>query len=298
MTNVVLTCDNTLCEKIITTFTPYKIENKAPGVRFSAKVDGCTITLYRSGKCLFQGANAEHYAKPYMTTPPSKPNTTLPTNFSSFSVLGSDETGTGDYFGPVTVAAVYVSKEQIPLLQTLGVKDSKLLKDDTMLALAPLIKAACPHKVLLLKNPKYNTLQAKGFSQGKMKGWMHNQALRLVIDQLDHYPQAILIDQFATKDVYFNYLKGRKDIVHERVYFATKAEQIHLSVAAASILARAAFVKEMETLSKTVGYPLPKGAGHKVDEVAARILRTRGEEFLQSITKWHFANTNKARKLC
>jgi len=81
------------------------------------------------------------------------------------------------------------------------------------------------------------------------------------------------------------------------VLFSTKAEQLHVSVAAASILARVAFLEEMDTLSQKAGVTIPKGAGYKVDEVAAQILLAKGEDYLTSITKKHFANTGKAMVL-
>ena len=88
-----------------------------------------------------------------------------------------------------------------------------------------------------------------------------------------------------------------KEIIRENVLFSTKAEQLHVSVAAASIIARYAFLKEMDRLTEIAQTPIPKGASAKVDEIAAKIYLKHGEEFLKSITKWHFANTLKAMKL-
>lgn len=214
------------------------------------------------------------------------------------SVLGSDETGTGDYFGPITVAAVYVPTSKIELMNELGVKDSKMLTDDYMRKIAPDLRATCVHSVLVLRNEKYNNLQAKGYSQGKMKAMMHNRALQNTLSKMaPEKPEFILIDQFAERGVYYNYLKNERDLVQENVYFSTKAEQLHVAVATASILARAAFLKEMDRLSDITGLTLMKGASNKVDVQAARIWCNQGEEFLRSITKWHFANTDKARKM-
>lgn len=214
------------------------------------------------------------------------------------SVLGSDETGTGDYFGPITVVAVYVPTSKIELMNELGVKDSKMLTDDYMRKIAPDLRAACVHSVLVLRNEKYNNLQAKGYSQGKMKAMMHNKALQNTLSKMaPEKPEFILIDQFAERGVYYNYLKNERELVQENVYFSTKAEQLHVAVATASILARAAFLKEMDRLSDITGLTLMKGASNKVDVQAARIWRNQGEEFLRSITKWHFANTDKARKM-
>jgi ribonuclease HIII len=135
-------------------------------------------------------------------------------------------------------------------------------------------------------------------SQGKLKALLHNQAILHVLNKISpEKPEAILIDQFAKRDVYYQYLKGKQTIQRENVYFSTKAEGIHLSVAAASILARHAFVQHFENLSKNAGFLIPKGAGSKVDEAAARLIREKGEESLPQFVKLHFANTEKAWKI-
>ncbi|MBN8200786.1 MULTISPECIES: ribonuclease HIII [Bacillaceae] len=281
-------------------------EKQPPGSVFAAKVPGCSITAYKSGKVLFQGSGSETEAKKWGDTARSaQPNkktspaaSSLPENISSLSVIGSDEVGTGDYFGPITVVAAYVKKEQIPLLKELGVKDSKNLGDEKIFEIAKQIKDIVPHSLLTLHNEKYNKLQQSGMSQGKIKALLHNQAIGHVLGKIaPEKPEAILIDQFAKKEVYFNYLKNQQTIQRERVLFSTKAEGIHLAVAAASILARYAFVRHFENLSTKAGFRLTKGAGPKVDEAAARLIREKGREALPSFVKLHFANTEKAMKL-
>ena len=149
-----------------------------------------------------------------------------------------------------------------------------------------------------MRNEKYNAIQSKGYSQGKIKALLHNQALKHVLTKIaPEVPQYILIDQFAERDIYYNHIKNEKEIVREHVLFSTKAENLHVAVATASILARYAFLKEMDRLADLVGFPIQKGASAKVDEMAARIWLKHGEETLKSMTKWHFANTEKARKL-
>lgn len=282
-----------------------------PGGLFSAKVDRCNITAYKSGKVLFQGANAEKEASQWnakATVPqPSKSTTkssvkshsySPPSTIGSMSVIGSDEVGTGDYFGPITVAAVYASKENIPLLKELGVRDSKNIKDPEILQIAAQLKHAVPFSLLVLDNVKYNALQAKGMSQGKIKAYLHNLALKKLIEKIKPIEaEAVLIDQFAKPDVFFNYLKGQEQFQANKIYLSTGAESVHVSVAAASILARAAFVKKFEELSKQAGFTIPKGAGPHVDVAAAKLIQTKGIESLQSFTKLHFANTEKAKRL-
>ncbi|MCM0625378.1 ribonuclease HIII [Lysinibacillus sp. OL1_EC] len=306
MANIVLSISTNIQKEVMAYYASHFIERKAPGVIFAAKLPDTAITMYKSGKLMFQGGGAEREAARWGTvektaTPLSTigaKGDVLPNNFATMSVLGSDETGTGDYFGPITVAAVYVPTSKIELMNELGVKDSKMLTDDYMRKIAPDLRAACVHSVLVLRNEKYNNLQAKGYSQGKMKAMMHNKALQNTLSKMaPEKPEFILIDQFAERGVYYNYLKNERDLVQENVYFSTKAEQLHVAVATASILARAAFLKEMDRLSDITGLTLMKGASNKVDVQAARIWCNQGEEFLRSITKWHFANTDKARKM-
>lgn len=300
MSNTVLLLKPNEIEKVKSHYMKFKVERSAPGVIFAAKLADTAITIYKSGKVMFQGNGSTREASLWGTSS-TKTTTTgakgdlLPPNFATLSVLGSDETGTGDYFGPITVAACFVRSEQVELVKALGVKDSKMLTDDIMRKMAPDLMATLTHSVLVLKNEKYNDIQSRGSSQGKIKALMHNQALKHVLKKMDsEKPAYILIDQFAERGIYYNHIKMEKEIVRENVMFSTKAEQLHVSVAAASIIARYAFLKEMDRLTEIAGTMIPKGASAKVDEIAAKIYLKHGEEFLKSITKWHFANTGKA----
>ncbi len=140
-------------------------------------------------------------------------------------------------------------------------KDSKDLKDPQIIEIAKLLIKTIPYSLLVLKNEKYNQMQEKGMSQGKMKALLHNQAISNLLRKMNGVkPEAILIDQFAEPGIYFKHLSGR-DIVKEKTFFSTKAESIHLSVAAASIIARYSFLIEMDKLSREAGMTIPKGAG-------------------------------------
>lgn len=306
MSNEVLLMPTHEIEKVKAHYLKYRIERSAPGVVFAAKLADTAITIYKSGKVMFQGNGASREAALWTgsisTTTSIKSSSakgdTLPEKFDSLSVVGSDETGTGDYFGPITVAACYVPAHQVELVKELGVKDSKMLTDDLMRRIAPDLMNTLTHSVLVLKNEKYNEIQGRGWSQGKIKAMMHNQALKHVLTKMNpEKPAYILIDQFAERGIYYNHIKMEKEIIRENVLFSTKAEQLHVSVAAASIIARYAFLKEMDRLTEIAQTPIPKGASAKVDEIAAKIYLKHGEEFLKSITKWHFANTQKAMKL-
>lgn len=304
MSNVVLKLPEESLLQIINHYENKKVSPKAQYVRFTAKLPDAVVTVYNSGKVMFQGAGAEREsgkwgeASDAATKVSGTKGDTLPENFAKLSVLGSDETGTGDFFGPITVAACYVPADGVALAHELGVKDSKLLNDDYMRKIAPDLREAFIHSILILKNEKYNQVQAKGWSQGKIKALLHNQALKHVLRKMDPVkPDAILIDQFAERGIYYNHIKTEKEIVRENVLFSTKAEGLHVSVACASIIARVAFLDEMDRMGAEVGMTLPKGAGKIVDEVAAKIIVKHGEEFLGKVTKKHFANTGKAMSL-
>ena len=307
MTNIVLKLLEQDIVQVMNHYSAKKVERNGAGIRFAAKLPDTSITVYNSGKVMFQGGGAEREASKFgqvaNASNASQKTTTskgdkLPPNLANLSVIGSDETGTGDYFGPITVAAVYVPADKIKLIQTLGAKDSKQMNDTIIRQIAKDIMASCPYSLLTLRNEKYNELQAKGYSQGKMKAMLHNQALQNVLTKIAPVePDYILIDQFAERGVYYNYLKNSKQVVQNRVLLATKAESLHIAVAAASIIARYAFLIEMDKMSKPFGFNLQKGASAKVDEMAAKILKTHGEDTLRSISKWHFANTDKAKAL-
>ncbi|RFU70707.1 ribonuclease HIII [Peribacillus saganii] len=314
MSHVVLQLSLSQIEAMKVHYSKFLSAKNPPGSIFAAKPDLCTITAYKSGKVLFQGARAAAESQQWgsaasasVAEKPEKKSAASsvkvhsyspPSNIGQLSVIGSDEVGTGDYFGPITVAAVYVKSDQIPLLKELGVKDSKFLNDSQIISIASEIKHIVPYSLLICGNPKYNAMQSKGMSQGKMKALLHNQALKNVIEKIQpEDADAVLIDQFAQPGVFFNYLKGQELFKAKNVYLSTKAESIHMSVAAASILARYAFVKQFDKLSEAAGFKIPKGAGGAVDEAAARLIHEHGVEALHKFTKVHFANTNKAKGL-
>ncbi|AZU63559.1 ribonuclease HIII [Neobacillus mesonae] len=322
MGQIVLNCSKESINAMNKFYEKQLLGKNPPGSVFAAKTSGCTITAYQSGKVLFQGNDCDREAgrwqdagapaagklgnagKPGISghTAAGKSKSAakgnVPTGIGQMSVIGSDEVGTGDFFGPITVVAAYVKKEHIPILKELGVRDSKDLNDEKIIEIAKSIKDVVPFSLMTLKNDKYNQVQQAGMSQGKMKALLHNQAILKVLEKIaPEKPEAILIDQFVQQSTYFLHLKGQKAIARENVYFSTKAEGIHLAVAAASILARYAFIQYIDKLSDAAGFRIPKGAGSLVDEAAAKLILKKGPDSLSSFVKLHFANTDKAMAL-
>jgi ribonuclease HIII len=272
------------------------------GALFVAKKNGCTITAYRSGKVLFQGKEAEKEAQiwsiPASQQPTLKEQNTSSPRLSIVSAVGSDEVGTGDYFGPIVVVAAYVAKEQISSLAKMGVKDSKQLTDEAICRLAPLLMEKIEYEQAVLSNHTYNQWQQNGMPQTKIKALLHNEAIKKLVQKLaPASPEAIIIDQFIERDRYFLYLEGERHVIRDHVYCIPKAETVHIAVAAASIIARYLFLHEMDKLSEQMGMNLPKGAGEHVDRAAASLIQTHGEASLEACAKLHFANTEKAKQI-
>ncbi len=286
-----------------------------PGSVFRAKTTHCAITAYKSGKVLFQGKEAELEASIWskQSKPqPAKSGKASPTKkrtveahaylppdaITNRSIIGSDEVGTGDFFGPMTVAACYVTPSYYPYLKEIGVQDSKNLNDRQIVTIAQKVIQELPYSLLILSNEKYNNLRAKGITQIGMKARLHQEAQMKVHDKLTDEPlDGYLVDQFATPDLYFKSLGAYRKTFDDPIYFKTKGESVHLSVAAASIIARYAFVREMDRLSEMCGMDLPKGAGSHVDLAGAKLIQKKGIDFLGSVAKLHFSNAERAIQL-
>lgn len=299
MSSAVLKLSKTEIKKLKNYYADYLLNKKVPYSEFSAKKNGTSITAYTSGKVLFQGKNAEQEAARWGSSDPSaaKTSSSLPKNFASLAVLGSDEVGNGSYFGPLCVCAAYADKEHLDALKRLGVKDSKMLTDDQIRKIATAIKELIPYRLLVVNPEKYNEIQPK-YNAVRMKVALHNQAIRLLLDQIaPTKPEAILIDQFTSEANYMKYVKQEPQRVEQKIYFVTKGEQYHLSVAAASIISRASFLDELDKASLELGTKVPSGAGKPSDELAAKLLRQGGIDLLRKFAKLHFANTEKAKKM-
>lgn len=292
MNNVVIKVSDDILHKM-QQFYKDNILPKTPNhALFSAKVNNITITAYKSNKVMFQGKDCDQEASMWgiFESKNKKDKSINNINLYNTSSVGSDEVGTGDYFGPIVVCASYVSKDDIKYLESLGIKDSKKLNDTKIKSIAEKVMEKIPYHVSILNNIKYNELQENGMNQNMMKAKLHNHCLLNVINKIDIKPENIIVDQFTPEKNYYNYLKDDNNVL-KGIYFSTNGESVHLSVAASSIIARYVFLNEMDKLSDKVGFILPKGAGKPVDEVLPKI----NENDLKSIAKVHFANTNKRR---
>ncbi|MBX3307389.1 MAG: ribonuclease HIII [Nitrospira sp.] len=201
--------------------------------------------------------------------------------------IGIDESGKGDYFGPLVIAAVFVDATTQGELRLMEVRDSKKLSDGRVLEMAPDIKTICPHSVIAIGPQKYNELYAKIKNLNRLLAWGHAKALETLLERGITCERAIS-DQFGDERLILNALqeKGRKIGLEQR----PKAES-DLAVAAASILARAEFLIRLKRLSSEVGTTLPKGASPAVELAAKMVIKKHGQDRLGSVAKLHFKTT-------
>ncbi|MBF0811433.1 ribonuclease HIII [Staphylococcus xylosus] len=278
--------------------------NVSQGMKAKTKYKNTSISVYNSNKVMFQGKDAESIAAQLLpSVVPAKKNTAKSSNsqqtiqYNRYNCIGSDEAGSGDYFGPLTVCAAYVSQKNVQILKTLGVDDSKKLTDAKIVELAEQLVTFIPHSLLTMNNDKYNEKQQVGWSQVKMKAVLHNEAIKNVTQKVDTEElDYIVIDQFAESGVYKRYALTELPF-SSKTKFETKGESKSIAIAAASIISRYAFVKHMDSLSRSAKMEIPKGASNKVDLTAAKLIERKGIAYLDSISKKYFANRQKAEKL-
>ena len=256
-----------------------------PYSHFCAKGDGISITYYESGKLVVQGKAKDDFIR-YILEPEilntleySHPITQVDTH----PHIGVDEAGKGDVFGPLAVAAVYADTKGIETLLEMGVKDSKQMADSTILKLAKKIKGSYDFEILSLYPEKYNELYKKFRNLNSLLAWCHSR----VIDTVASHTKCadVLIDQFASEHLVANAVKKLHLPINLKQRHKGESDPV---VAAASILARAAFVEGIEKLGQHYKIELPKGASAHVIAAGKRFLNLYSEKELVHVAKLHF----------
>ena len=293
--NVVIKVDEETKQKMIDYYKDKIRDKKIPYAIFQAVEEDTVITLYESGKAMFQGISADVDASMWaMLQNKTKEDIKNEEDLYHITSIGSDEVGTGDYFGPVVVCAAYVNLEDIKFLEELKVKDSKQITDDYIRKIAPTIAKKIDYELLVLSNKEYNEKYKTIKNINKIKAIMHNKVL-YTLHQRHSDCNKIIIDEFAKENSYFNYLKEVTN-VERNLIFTPKAENKNMAVATAAILARFTFLEIMDKLSDKYHEPLLKGASSEVDKQAERLIEKYGKEVLDDVAKLHFINTERILK--
>lgn len=295
--NIVIKVNDEIKQKMIEYYKDKKRDKVIPYVVFQAEEEDTVITMYESGKVMFQGKSADVDAAMWSTVldntdEKKEERRKAEAKYYNCSSVGSDEVGTGDYFGPIVVTATFVPKEGIEYLEKLGVMDSKKMTDEKILKIAPELAKKIKYRSLILTNSEYNEKYNKDVNMNKIKSIMHNKVLyQLVTEEKPNYDY-IIVDEFAKENRYYAYLNDVNNI-QRNITFMTKAEDKNLAVACASVISRYIFLKEFDKLSDSLSIPLPKGAGKDVDSIGEEVVEKYGEDKLKDIAKLNFRNTER-----
>ncbi len=301
----VIKVNDDIKEKMCEFYEDKKRSKTPPYAIFQAEDNDTIITLYESGKAMFQGLSADIEAsmweminndssnlEDFFDEPRKKEkeeDIKIPFNINS---IGSDEVGTGDYFGPIVVSASYVSVNDIDFLTNLGVRDSKKLSDEKILEIVPQIVKRIKYKTIILSNKEYNKYHNEDMNMNKIKAILHNKVLYNLTHENDIKYDYIVVDQFESPKSYYNHLNDTDKIV-KNITFITKAEDKCLSVACSSLISRYIFIKEIDKLGEKYGIFIPKGASSYVDDIAIKLVSKYGKNVLNDIAKLNFSNTKR-----
>lgn len=269
---------------------------EVPHTRIAVEGPGCRINLYTSGKCLVQGKGAKEWVlfvlEPEVLGSAEVGYEDVIDPSLATAHMGIDESGKGDFFGPLVIAAAYVNEPLADRFRELKVRDSKrITSDEQALGLARSIREVLGNRFALVTigNPTYNKLYHSMRNVNRMLAWGHARAIENLLDIIPDCPRAVA-DQFGPARQVEQALmkKGRSIELEQR----PKAES-DPAVAAASILARAGFLYALRKMGETFERTIPKGASAQVVEAGVDLVRQRGPEVLLQVGKTHFKTTDR-----
>lgn len=269
--------------------------SKPAHTHFSAKKKGISVTAYLSGKLMVQGKDKDQFIEFYLEPEILK-------NFQYSNPLayidrqpriGIDEAGKGDFFGPLCIAGVYASEEDIEKLTEMRLKDPKTLTDKKTLDLAKELRKFLKHSLIRINPEKYNQLYQNFKNLNHLLAWGHTQAISNLTEQTGC--KNVIIDQFAKPYLMEGVIK-RKGLDIQLTQKVRAEEDV--VVAAAAALARAAFLEGLEKLGKSINMELPKGASSKTKEIGKKLLLTFGKEGLSKYCKTHFKTFDEIVEEC
>ena len=202
--------------------------------------------------------------------------------------LGTDESGKGDFFGPLVVAGVYINKQNAKNILELGVKDSKLLNDNVIMVLEAKLKKilGANYNIVTIYPEKYNDLYSSFNNLNKLLAWAHSKVIQNIATTLNC--KNVVSDKFGDEKLIKNELMKKN--IDLNLVQVTKGER-YLAVAAASVLARAKVIEWFDKKTKSLGIKIPKGGSNLATEAAISVANQYGNENLKKLIKFHFKNS-------
>ena len=255
-----------------------------------AKSNDFQVIFYNSGKLLIQGKNIDNILNELNIIPKEQKIETSDLMKDCELYIGTDESGKGDFFGPLVIAGVQVNSEIKKFFEELGIKDSKKLDDKKIKQLAVQIKNKSVYSVIVINPLKYNELYSKFNNLNKLLAWGHARAIENILEK--NPCENALADKFGDETLIKNALmtKGRNINLKQTV----RAEA-DIAVAAASILARAEFVNRIEEMEEKFMLPFSKGVSSKIVEQAKKFIQEYSYNRLSEVAKMHFKTVNELK---
>lgn len=303
MPYIKFSADEALMEEIRDFYEAPSYPNKKnPYLVFQVKtLDNVQVTCYKSKEIytlMFSGDRNKiiDEALIFIDNPVVIDEKTINKDFLDNSYqIGTDEVGVGDFFGPLVVAATYVTPENLNLIEKLGIKDSKKLTDTKILEIGPIVEKYFLHEVCLCSPKKLVDLKNNGWNMHKIMANLHNTAQNNLLSKIKVNPSTkIYIDEFSNENLYFKYLVTNKPNLP--IHFETKGESLYSSVACSSVLARYHFLKIWEKMNEYFKTEIPKGAGEEVDKTVQKLLRKYSLKDLKPYMKTFFRNYKDIEK--
>ena len=296
----VLTKEQQESLKILLNMGNYK-RKEVPHTIIAVEAQDCVVNLYKSGKCLVQGKGAEDFVLFFL-----EPNVLQSATVGYEEILnpdlvsphmGIDESGKGDFFGSLVACAVYVNPDLAHAMQDIGVKDCKQLTDKAVFFIGNKTRQLLGPKrfaMVAIGPEAYNRLYAKMRNVNTLLAWAHARCIENLMESVPDCPRAVA-DQFGAKQVIERALmkKGRSIKLEQR----HKAES-DIAVAAASVLAREAFLRGLGKLGETYGIQAHKGASEQVKASAIELVKKAGPEILLKTCKCHFRTADQVLAAC
>ena len=216
-------------------------------------------------------------------------------NYYSLSHIGCDETGSGDFFGPLCVVACYIDERDYDWLMSLNIRDPKLMTPQEVIDIAREIKDRLVYSLLILDNSHYNQMAAAGHNLANIKAKLYNQAVTNVMQKVAMKVDKKVVNQFVSPKTYYNYLKNEVIVVKD-LSFEQKGEEQYLAIMCSSILSKYAFYQYFNNMSRSLKVKLPRGnTSSVVDHVAVSIAKKYGKKMLLKVTKTNMTNYKRIK---
>lgn len=255
-------------------------DHPTPHADFGFKGEGVTVVRYASGKLVVQGKDSRDFVAKWL--PESAPKAPV----LEAAMIGADESGKGDYFGPVVCAACALEPEVLQFLDEVPLKDSKTLSARDISEAADTLRRVLKHEIVVIGPRKYNELYDKFGNLNRLLAWAHATAIKKVVAASG--VKRILLDKFCDQSVVERALGEARAGLDFRMEVRAESNP---AVAAASILARDAFVRSLKKLEREFDCKLPLGAGAPVVKALQALVASKGRAILPDVAKLHFKTT-------